>query len=399
MTWPRVKLKTLLTQPVQNGYSPICPDAPNGKWILALGALNGSGFDATQVKPAPIGDNRVDNFLLQTGDFLVSRSNTLNKVGRAAVFKGQIDNCAYPDLMMRFRVDESSINPEFLDMYLRSSEAVRHFQRAASGTSETMVKINKRAVENLLVPQPPFAEQAAIADLLSTWDVAIEKTERLIAAKERQKKCLMQQLLTGHQRLNGFKKPWSEFPLGELFQERSERASDHLPLLSITSGEGIIHRNEDRKDTSNEDKSNYLRICPGDIGYNTMRMWQGVSALSSLEGIVSPAYTICTPKKESDGEFMAYLFKLPRVINLFYRYSQGLTSDTWNLKYKHFRKIKVVVPEIEEQKAIANILKVCDEQIDLLKKQVEGYRRQKRGLMQKLLTGQWRVKARREQPA
>ena len=88
-----------------------------------------------------------------------------------------------------------------------------------------------------------------------------------------------------------------------------------------------------------------------------MRMWQGVSALSSLEGIVSPAYTICTPKKGLDGEFMAYLFKLPLIINLFYRYSQGLTSDTWNLKYHHFRQVKVTIPEFLEQKAIARVFK------------------------------------------
>ena len=239
---------------------------------------------------------------------------------------------------------------------------------------------------------PSLPEQTAISSLFSTWDAAIEKIDRLIAAKERQKKSVMQQMLTGNQRLRRFQKPWTEYHLGELFKERSERASDHLPLLSITSGEGVIPRNEDRKDTSSEDKSNYLRICPGDIGYNTMRMWQGVSALSTLEGIVSPAYTICTPGKEADGKFMAYLFKLPRTINLFYRYSQGLTSDTWNLKYKHFKEIKVTIPEIEEQKAIASALKVCDQEIDLLKKQAEAYRRQKRGLMQKLLTGEWRVK-------
>ena len=123
-----------------------------------------------------------------------------------------------------------------------------------------------------------------------------------------------------------------------------------------------------------------------------MRMWQGVSALSSLEGIVSPAYTICTPKKIVDGEFMAYLFKVPRIVNLFYRHSQGLTSDTWNLKYKHFKVIKVTVPDKEEQKAIARVLNVCDEELGLIKKGLAGLQKQKRGLMQKLLTGEWRVR-------
>ena len=286
------------------------------------------------------------------------------------------------------------LKPRYLLHFLHSEKnsLLDLVDSAGHGTG----RLDTDALKSFPVLVPPLPEQIAIADLLSTWDAAIEKTERLIAAKERRKNSLMQQMLTCNQRLRAFQKPWSEFHLGELFKERSERASDHLPLLSITSGEGVIPRSEDRKDTSSEDKSNYLRICPGDIGYNTMRMWQGVSALSSLEGIVSPAYTICSPKKSVDGEFMAYLFKLPRVVNLFYRHSQGLTSDTWNLKYQHFQKIRVTIPEIEEQRAVAAILKGCDKEIDLLKKQVEAYRRQKRGLMQKLLTGEWRVNIRGE---
>ena len=197
----------------------------------------------------------------------------------------------------------------------------------------------------------------------------------------------------GKSRLKGFNKPWKDYHLGDLFKERSERGNDHLPLLSITREEGVIPRDDvGRKDTSNADKSKYLRICAGDIGYNTMRMWQGVSALSAYEGIVSPAYTIAIPKKGVDGEFMAYLFKLPKTIHLFYRYSQGLTSDTWNLKFRHFREIKVNIPEIDEQKAIAQVFKTCDAELSLLRKKLAALQKQKRGLMQKLLTGQWRVK-------
>ncbi len=253
-------------------------------------------------------------------------------------------------------------------------------------------KLNKDTLRRLPIIIPPSSEQIAVADMLSTWDHAIEKAELLIAAKEKRKKSIMQLLLTGKRRLRNCRKPWSEYCLGELFKERIERACDHLPLLSVTREEGIVRRNEDRKDTSSDDKSNYLKIYPGDIGYNTMRMWQGVSAISALEGIISPAYTVCIPQKTVDGEFMSYLFKLPRIINLFYRYSQGLTSDTWNLKFHHFREIKVTIPEIEEQKAIARILNTCDEEVKCQKNILSTYKKQKRGLMQKLLTGQWRVK-------
>lgn len=88
---------------------------------------------------------------------------------------------------------------------------------------------------------------------------------------------------------------------------------------------------------------------------------------------------------------MAYLFKTPYMIYQFYRYSQGLTSDTWNLKFRHFKEIKVLIPPLDQQKQIASILNTARREIDLLKKQAEAYRKQKRGLMQKLLTGTWRV--------
>jgi type I restriction enzyme S subunit len=120
-------------------------------------------------------------------------------------------------------------------------------------------------------------------------------------------------------------------------------------------------------------------------------MWQGVSALSSHEGIISPAYTVCIPSPEIDGEFASYLFKLPKVIHLFYCYSQGLTSDTWNLKFHHFAEVQVYIPEVDEQIAIASVLAALDKELAIQKKQRNALVQQKRGLMQKLLTGQWRV--------
>ena len=161
--------------------------------------------------------------------------------------------------------------------------------------------------------------------------------------------------------------------------------------MAITSDRGVIPRDEvERKDTSNADKSKYKRIAPGDIGYNTMRMWQGVSAVSTLEGIVSPAYTICTPKKGHSPSFFGYLFKYPPMIHLFHRFSQGIVSDTLNLKFRHFSQVKANVPSEAEQTRIAAVLSTCDREIELLKKKQEKLKEQKKGLMQKLLTGEIR---------
>lgn len=342
--------------------------------IDSIDHLSAAGFSVGSIAP--------ENSLL-----ILVRGMTLHKdvpiclAGREVAFNQDI----------KALIVSEDIYPKYLLFFLHAQKnrLLELVDSAGHGTG----RLNSNSLKAFPVVVRPLQEQIAIADLLSTWDAAIEKIERLIATKEKQKKALMQSLLTGKRCLKGFRETWSECKLGDVFKERAERANDHLPLLSITREEGVIPRGDvDRKDTSSEDKSNYLRICPGDIGYNTMRMWQGVSALSSLEGIVSPAYTICTPKKGVDGEFMAHLFKLPQTIHKFYRFSQGLTSDTWNLKFHHFKEIKVSIPKIEEQQRIASLLNACNEEIGLVKKQAEAFRRQKRGLMQKLLTGQWRVR-------
>ncbi|MDP2846807.1 MAG: restriction endonuclease subunit S [Humidesulfovibrio sp.] len=244
---------------------------------------------------------------------------------------------------------------------------------------------------SLLIPEP--SEQAAIAGVLSIYDAVEERVEALLTAKRRSRQALAQRLLAGKARLPGFTRDWQPAELGALFKERREAGREDLPLLAITGDRGIVNREElAKRDTSCEDKRRYLRIAPGDIGYNTMRMWQGVCALSKLEGIVSPAYTICTPRRGVSAEFMVKLFQLPATIHLFHRHSQGLVDDTLNLKFKHFAKIKLAVPtEVKEQQAIAAILNDADREIALHRAELDALKRQKRGLMQQLLTGKVRV--------
>jgi type I restriction enzyme S subunit len=202
----------------------------------------------------------------------------------------------------------------------------------------------------------------------------------------------MQQLLTGKKRLPGFSGEWKEVKLGDVFDERNETNRDDLPLLSITGDKGVIYQSDsDKRDISNDDKSKYKRICPNDIGYNTMRMWQGRSALSELEGIVSPAYTIVTPREKVNVRFMAMLIQQPRVVYDFWTHSQGLVSDTLNCKYPDFCQVKVRIPTKEEQTAIASVLVKADKEIELAKEKLSNLQSQKRGLMQQLLTGRKRI--------
>lgn len=289
-------------------------------------------------------------------------------------------------------VDENILDRTYLFYFMTSDFFLKFATDASLRTG--LPKINRQDLDAIKILYPPLIEQRKIAGILSTWDKAIALLEQLITAKCKLKQGLMQQLLTGKKRFKEFAgSKWREYYLGDLFNQRKENSCEHLPLLSITREQGIVPREEiERKDTSNTDKSQYLRIYPGDIGYNTMRMWQGVSALSSIEGIVSPAYTVLIPRKEADGNFFGFLFKYQPITFTFERYSQGLTSDTWNLKFNHFSQIKVTVPIIEEQQKIASILSTIDSEISNLEKQLTAYKQQKRGLMQQLLTGKKRVK-------
>lgn len=123
-----------------------------------------------------------------------------------------------------------------------------------------------------------------------------------------------------------------------------------------------------------------------------MRMWQGRSSLSDKEGIVSPAYTIVTPTEKVVPAFAAYLFKLPALIHVFYRHSQGLVSDTWNLKFNHFKKISWSFPGVEEQQKITAVLTAADQGITALQNKLDALKQEKKALMQQLLTGKRRVK-------
>lgn len=179
---------------------------------------------------------------------------------------------------------------------------------------------------------------------------------------------------------------WRKDDLGNLFTERKEKGYPNLPLLSLTEQNGIIPQAEtNRKNNSSLDKSKYLRVCYGDIAYNTMRMWEGRSAFVNMEGIVSPAYTICTPKNNINSFFYSYYFKLPNLISEFHRYSQGLVKDTLNLKFDKFAQISVgVPPKSEEQQKIADCLSSIDELINFREQKLAALKQHKKGLMQQL---------------
>ncbi len=329
-------------------------------------------------------------FRMQKGDILYSHINSLSQIGKVAYYKG--DKEIYHGMNLLLLRANESLDKQYL-YYTLLTDHMRHMAQVIAKPAVNQASISTGDLKRVKIAVPPLAEQRKIAEVLGVWDEAIEKQARLIEKLALRKRGLMQRLLSAKLRLPGFSEPWKTHKLQELFTERNETNRTDLPLLSITGDRGVILQTEsEKRDTSNDDKSKYKRIAKGDIGYNTMRMWQGRSALSGLEGIVSPAYTIVVPNTDVDGYYMSVLFKQPRLIYDFWTHSQGLVGDTLNCKYRDFGQVHICCPPLAEQKAITEVLTAADREIELAKEKLERLRRQKRGLMQQLLTGKKRVK-------
>ena len=160
-----------------------------------------------------------------------------------------------------------------------------------------------------------------------------------------------------------------------------------MELLSVTMNDGVKPRSEiEGKDNSSEDKSNYKIVRKGDMVYNSMRMWQGANGISPCDGIVSPAYTVLMPKQEINNGYFAALFKSANLINEFRKNSQGMTSDTWNLKYPQIETIKVQIPSVSEQDKVSEMFSVLDERIAAQSRLVESLKKYKRGVVRTLLS-------------
>ena len=158
-----------------------------------------------------------------------------------------------------------------------------------------------------------------------------------------------------------------------------------MVLLSVTMNDGVIPRSEiEGKDNSSADKSNYKVVLMGDMVYNSMRMWQGANGISPYDGIVSPAYTVLMPKIPISNGYFAALFKSPNLINEFRKNSQGMTSDTWNLKYPQIETIKVHIPPLSEQNRVADMLGTLERRIAKQAQLVENLKKYKRGVMQRI---------------
>lgn len=195
--------------------------------------------------------------------------------------------------------------------------------------------------------------------------------------------------------LNSLPVNWKFLPNRAFFKERIERGFDDKNLLSVTIDRGIIPQDDllestSKKDSSNEDKSNYKLVKVNDIAYNKMRMWQGAVGYSDYEGIVSPAYVILKPIVDINSKYYHYLFR-SNLYNIYsYTYSYGISNDTLSLRWDEFKRMFSIIPPRNEQDAIVKYLDAkiadIDKYISSKQKLIELLNEQKAAIINKVVT-------------
>jgi type I restriction enzyme S subunit len=229
-------------------------------------------------------------------------------------------------------------------------------------------------------------------------DIAVNKNNSLIAKNELLKKWLMQNLLTGKKRLSGFHKVWRKCSANDFLSLRNEQAINDgkIPLFSLTIEDGVTEKSERyEREFLVKDKAikKYKVVYPNDIVFNPANIRWGAIAKHKrdFKVLLSPIYEIIPVKAGYNIDFVSYLVSSPRQIAYYASIVEGTLIERMAVKAEPFLAIKYLIPEYEEQKAIAQVLKTADNENQLLKTKTERLREQKKGLMQVLLTGKKRL--------
>ena len=394
--WKTLSLGTILEQP-ESGVSVLCEDGgprSDEPGVLKLSCVTGGHFNPNdRKKPMANEVPRLTTFA-KRNTILISRSNTPALVGASAYVKCEAPFAFLPDTLWMLHPKEHSIadvSMKWLSCLLLSDAHRLALQRIASGTSDSMKKIQKGALLKLKVPVPPLPEQRKIADILSTWDESLEKLDALIAAKERCKKGLMQQLLTGKRRVKGAA-AWKVTRLSEVAEERIARNQDNFDrsrLYAVTKAEGMVPMRE-RVQGATVERCKVVEM--GWFAYNPMRI--NIGSIARWEGtdpvMVSGDYVVfSTDEKRLLSDYLNHIRRSSAWCGFVGASGNGsVRIRIWFDDLGHF---KFPLPPVNEQRSIADILDTCDNELRLLRAQRAAIDRQKRGLMQRLLIGKIRV--------
>lgn len=313
---------------------------------------------------------------VKKNDILICvRNGSKSLIGKNALITSEVEGEAFGAFMSVYR---SEIN-KYIFQFFGTDEYQRQIEQNLGATINS---INNNELRQFKLPIPPLQEQKSIANCLSTWDSGIEKLTQLIQARKQQKKGLMQQLLNGTVRLRAasgerFDEEWKEVRIKDISVKKSSalQANNLIP----NSGNYPVYGATGLLTTIGlyDEKVPYIGIVKDGSGVGNMYLLESKSSvLGTLDKIFA---------KKSN---LYFLYCLMKNLN-FEKYKVGGAIP--HIYYKDYSNEKVLIPSLEEQTAIANILQTADKEIELLEQKLSSFQQQKKGLMQVLLTGEKRL--------
>lgn len=358
------------------------------------------GFGGVDLRGEYLGkDILVKNyFKVRQGDFLISKRQIAH--GACGVVSESLDGAVVSNEYNVF-VQNQGTDIEMFDLMMQLPHYTRLFYLMSDGVHIEKLLFKTQDWMRRQLAMPSIEEQQRIAAILTTQDKVIELKEKRLAEKQRQKKYLMQQLLTGKKRLPGFSGEWKNIKLCEVLSERKEKnVEQNLRICSVAVQKGVVDQVEHLgRSYAANDTSNYSVAHYGDIIYTkspTGDFLYGIVKQNLLQETVavSPLYGVFTPLTFGLGYFLHTYFQSAICArNYLLPIVQKGAKNTINITNDTFISSKLYLPlDVEEQKAIADTFIAADREIELLRQDIRQEKQKKKALMQLLLTGIVRVK-------
>lgn len=345
-------------------------------------------IDLSEMKEISVPIGQVERFTLQKDDLVLTEGGDFDKLGRGCIWNGEIPDCVHQNHIFALRIlDKKVLVPRFLAYQMQSPYGRQYFLSCAKQTTN-LASINSSQLKQFPVLFPSSEEQHQITDLLATWDDAIEKAEKLIEAKDKRFSWLVSRLISGGKHPHGHIRDFTT----EVSKRNSGGVIDRV--LSVTNNRGfVLPEDQFERRVASSDLSNYKIITGGQYAYNPSRINVGSIARLDIwdKGVLSPMYVVFRlNEKEVNNDFFLHWLSSYEAKERIRKSAQGSVRET--VSFTDLAAIPFPLPPLEQQQQVARYLNIARQEIDLLKNKAEAYRKQKRGLMQKLLTGAWRIK-------
>jgi type I restriction enzyme S subunit len=396
--WGCVRFREIVKDADYGLSSPADPDG--NVPILKMNSISNGKLSVGELDRVTCTEEEIARYSIRRGDILFNRTNSLALVGKTAVVETDA-RIVFASYLVRFRLAEL-VESRFVGYWFNYSRVERRLKELATvGVSQSNINPT-RLQHDLHVPIPPLSEQKQISDVLGTWDEALENIDALIAFKERRKKALMQQLLTGVRRLVAFHNTeWKRIRMSDVlcrvFRPIKWSSDTSLALVSIRRRCGGLFRRPEIQ-ASDYKTQDLHEVKSGDFLISKRQVVHGAWALvnSEFSGCqVSKEYAIMvnTAPDTLHMPFFGWLAQVPRMLRLARVASTGVHIEKLIFDPDVFLREHIRIPSsLAEQQAIATILDMCDEELRLLRAKRAALEQQKRGLMQRLLSGRLRVR-------